>query len=143
MYLPKRYGQSSVSSCPFCGGQAFAKNEQGVPCCTKHKHLKMPDVKCICGRWLDQRESKFGVFYTCMECGTVSFSKMMSVNADKIREALGGAGNAPDKREAWEGGAQRKTGQGSSYMQSGGLRDRIRQKIARGEPLTPDELDFL
>jgi hypothetical protein len=131
MHLPKRYGQSSISSCPFCGGQAFAKNDQGVPCCTKHKALKMPDVKCICGRWLDQRESKFGVFYTCMECGTVSFSKMMSVNADRIREALG--------RPA----AAKPASQGGAFMQSGTLRDRIKAKVARGEPLTPDELDFL
>ena len=133
MYIPKRYGQSSVAPCPFCGGQAFAKNDQGVPCCTKHKQLKLPDLKCICGKWLDQRESKFGVFYTCMGCGPVSFSKMMLVNGDAIRAALGGNGTKSEKPAS----------QGGSYMQGGTLRDRIKQKIARGEPLTPDELDFL
>jgi hypothetical protein len=133
MHLPKRYGQSSVAQCPFCGGQAYAKNEQNVPCCTKHKHLKLPDLKCICGGWLDQRESKFGVFFTCMKCGPISFSKMMDTNGDKIRAVLGEK-TAPVSKPASQGGA---------YMQGGTLRDRIKAKIARGEPLTPDELDFL
>ena len=135
MYLPKRYGQSSIAPCPFCGGQAFAKNDQGIPCCTKHKHLKMPDVKCICGGWLDQRESKFGAFYTCMKCGPVSFSKMMLVNGDAIRAVLGGTGQKTN--------TDKPASQGGSFMQGGTLRDRIKAKIARGEPLTPDELDFL
>jgi len=140
MYIPKRYGQSSIAQCPFCGGNAYAKNNQNVPCCTKHKHLKMPDLKCICGSWLDQRESKFGVFYTCMKCGPVSFSKMMATNADVIRKIIEQEG----KKE--QQGAQRTArpaSQGGSYMQSGTLHDRIRQKIARGEPLTPEELDLL
>lgn len=128
MHLPKRYGQSSVSQCPFCGGQAFAKNDQGIPCCTKHKTLKMPDVKCICGGWLDQRESKFGVFYTCMKCGPISFSKMIGTNGDRIRDVL-------TKSEAPKPHV--------NYMQSGTLRERIKQKIARGEPLTPEELECL
>lgn len=137
MHLPKRYGQSSVAACPFCGGQSYAKNKQNVPTCTKHKDLALPDLKCVCGKWLDQRESKFGVFYTCMSCGPVSFSKMMETNGDKIREALAKGGRASDT------GATKPASQGGSYMQGGTLRDRIKQKIARGEPLTPDELDFL
>jgi hypothetical protein len=131
MHLPKRYGQSSVAQCPFCGGQSFAKNEQGVPCCTKHKHLKLPDLKCICGGWLDQRESKFGVFYACMKCGPISFSKMMLSNGDAIMKML--SAKEP----------QKPASQGGQYMAGGTMKDRIRQKIARGEPLTPDELDFL
>lgn len=132
MRLPKTYGQSSVAQCPFCGGAAYAKNSQNVPCCTKHKDLKLPDLKCICGGWLDQRESKFGVFFTCMKCGPVSFNKMMDTNGDKIRAVLGARAPAP-----------RPASQGGAYMAGGTLRDRVRQKVARGEPLTPDELEYL
>jgi hypothetical protein len=148
MHLPKRYGQSSIAQCPFCGGQAFAKNDQGVPCCTKHKHLTLPDLKCICGKWLDQHESKFGVFYSCMSCGAVSFAKMLDTNGDAIRKVL----NATDARRTApasqgaagpSGAARGNASDRGAYMQSGTLRDRIQQKIARGEPLTPDELDFL
>ena len=135
MRLPKRYGQSSVAQCPFCGGASYAKNKQNVPTCTKHKDLTLPDLKCICGKWLDQRESKFGVFYTCMSCGPVSFSKMMDVNGDAIRRVLGGAPSPMN--------SVKPASQGGSYMRGGTLRDRIKAKIARGEPLTPDELDFL
>jgi hypothetical protein len=135
MHLPKRYGQSAIAQCPFCGGQAFAKNNQAVPCCTKHKHLQLPDLKCICGGWLDQRESKFGVFFTCMKCGPVSFSKMLSTNGDRIRAVL-----EPKKPEA-------KPTQ--SFAPSSGARkamtvqERVREKLRKGEPLTPDELEFL
>ena len=136
MRLPKTYGMSSVAPCPFCGGQAFAKNDQGVPCCTKHKHLKMPDLKCVCGSWLDQRESKFGVFFTCMKCGAVSFSKMISVNADRIRAALAGT-------EKVQAEKNKPASSGGSYMTGGTFKDKVRQKLARGEPLTPDELEYL
>lgn len=136
MRLPKTYGMSSVAGCPFCGGQSFSKNDQGVPCCTKHKHLKLPDLKCICGGWLDQRESKFGVFYTCMKCGPISFTKMMLANGDKIREVLGGA----EKKAAV---AARPASVGGAYMVGGTFKDKVRQKMLRGEPLTPDELEYL
>ena len=135
MYIPKRYGQSSVAQCPFCGGNAFAKNAQGVPCCTKHKEKKLPDLKCACGAWLDQRESKFGVFYTCMRCGAVSFSKMMSVNADRILEALSPRREPPKPSQVLAASP--------SQVRMQSLHDRIREKIRRGEPLTPDELELL
>jgi hypothetical protein len=135
MHLPKRYGQSSISVCPFCGGQAFSKNEQNVPCCTKHKHLKLPDLKCVCGDWLDQRESKFGVFFTCMKCGAVSFSKMLSVNADRIRDSL-----LPKKPETKP---QQTFAPSAGQQRAMNLRERIQDKIRRGEPLSPDELDFM
>jgi len=136
MYIPKRYGQSSVSTCPFCGMQAYSKNKQNVPCCTKHKELALPDLKCICGGWLDQRESKFGVFFTCMKCGPVSFTKMLVVNGDAIRAIAIRAMKAGMD-------AAKPASQGGQFMQGGTIRDRVRQKLARGEPLTPDELDFL
>lgn len=131
MRLPKRYGQSSVDTCPFCGAQAYSKNRQGVPVCKNHAQTDLPDLKCICGGWLDQRESKFGVFYTCMRCGPVSFRKMMEVNGDKIRAAV----------------RPKETPRQEAYMKTPtkgqSIQDRIREKLRKGEPLTPDELEFL
>ena len=81
--------------------------------------------------------AKFGVFFTCMKCGPVSFSKMMTMNDERIREVLAKAGSSGGSR------SEKPASQGGSFMQGGTMRDKIKAKIARGEPLTPDELDFL
>lgn len=130
MRLPKRYGQSSVDTCPFCATQAYSKNRQGVPVCRNHVGTDLPDLKCICGGWLDQRESKFGVFYTCMRCGPVSFRKMMEVNGDRIRAAV-------QKKVPVAEHKQHMATRGQT------LQERVREKLRRGEPLTPEELEFL
>jgi len=132
--MPARYGQSSAATCPFCGMQAYTKNKQDVPCCAKHKELVVPDLKCICGGWLDQRESKFGVFYACMKCGPVSFSKMMLVNGDAIHAVA---------MKAMTAGKEMIKPAAQAPPAGGTVQDRVRAKMARGEPLTPDELDFL
>ncbi len=138
MRLPKHYGESSVARCPFCGEAAYAKNCQGVPVCRAHVGAQLPDLKCVCGGWLDQRESKFGTFYTCMRCGPVSFSRMMETNGDKIREA------ARKGAQPAQAGAPQPASQPRGAQSRGGtLRERIKEKLARGEALTPDELDFL
>jgi hypothetical protein len=68
-----------------------------------------------------------------MSCGAVSFSKMLETNGDAIRKVL----------STIDAKAATPASQGGAYMAGGTLRDRIHQKIARGEPLTPDELDFI
>lgn len=80
MYIPKRYGQSKVSKCPFCGRDAFSQNSQKIPVCKEHKDNMLKDMKCACGSWLDMREGKFGVFYTCINCGPVNMNKALEVN---------------------------------------------------------------
>ncbi len=80
MYIPKRYGQSKVNKCPFCGRDAFSQNSQKIPVCKDHKDTMMKDMKCACGSWLDMREGKFGVFYTCLNCGPVNMNKALEVN---------------------------------------------------------------
>jgi hypothetical protein len=80
MYIPKRYGESRVSACPFCGASAYAKNKQGIPVCADHKNETMQDMKCACGKWLDMREGKFGPFFVCEKCGIVSMQKAREIN---------------------------------------------------------------
>lgn len=129
MRIPKVYGQSSMSLCPFCASQASTKNAQGVPVCRHHVDRSMPDLKCMCSGWLDQRESKFGVFYTCMRCGPVSFSRMMEINGDRIRT------HGQPKPE--------KVSSMSTPPRHVLMRQRVQDKLKSGEPLTPDELEFL
>lgn len=78
----KVYGESKTAGCPFCGGQAFSKNDQGIPVCKNHVNSEFPDMKCKCGDYLDMRFSKFGPFFTCMSCGTMSFDKAISMNRE-------------------------------------------------------------
>jgi len=80
MRLPKRYGQSKLEKCPFCGKTATAENDQGVSTCLEHKQEKLPDMKCACGDYLDIRKGKFGAFFTCMQCGAISMKKALEMN---------------------------------------------------------------
>ncbi len=75
----KVYGQSQEILCPFCGNQATARNGQGLPTCPHHTGKEI-NLKCACGGWLDIRESKFGTFFTCMDCGPVSWKKAWEIN---------------------------------------------------------------
>ena len=62
MYIPKRYGESRTENCPFCDSRATTTNDQNVPVCMKHKNKLLDDLKCVCGRWLDLKDGKFGCF---------------------------------------------------------------------------------
>ena len=82
MYIPKRYGQSKVDSCPFCGKIATVKNDQDVPVCHNHKNTPLPDLKCSCNSYLDLRKGKFGAYFHCMNCGNVNMKKALALNPD-------------------------------------------------------------
>lgn len=86
MFGGKRYGESRVAACPFCGAHAYAKNEQGIPVCADHKDSSLADMKCSCGSWLDLREGKWGPFFLCEKCGPVNLNKALEMNADRPRE---------------------------------------------------------
>jgi hypothetical protein len=86
MRYRKVYGQSKIDACPFCGKQAVTENPEGVPVCIAHKAKRMPAMKCICGEWLDIKKGKFGVYFTCMRCGNISYSKAMEANPDFGKE---------------------------------------------------------
>ena len=81
MRRPKRYGESMVDNCPFCGKIAIVKNKQGVPTCSAHKNEKLKEMKCICGSWLEFRKGKFGPYFFCIKCGNISFRKAIEANA--------------------------------------------------------------
>lgn len=90
MYIPKRYGESRIETCPFCGRQAIIKNEQGVPVCTTHKSKKLQEMKCSCGAYLLMQEGKFGIFFNCMKCGNMNMKKVLELNSHLITKAMEG-----------------------------------------------------
>jgi len=81
MYIPKRYGESKINKCPFCGKDAYYKNKQDVPVCKDHKDQQINEMKCACGSWLDMKQGKYGVFYVCMHCGPVNMKKALDMNS--------------------------------------------------------------
>ena len=79
MYIPKRYGESKTVTCPFCSKQALTKNKQKIPVCQTHVNDIIPEIKCVCGSYLELKEGKFGPFFTCINCGAVNFKKGMEM----------------------------------------------------------------
>jgi predicted RNA-binding Zn-ribbon protein involved in translation (DUF1610 family) len=86
MHIPKRYGESKVEGCPFCGKQAIIKNSQGVPVCMIHKAQRLPEMKCSCGGNLLLQEGKFGVFFNCPNCGNINMKRVIEMNSNNINE---------------------------------------------------------
>tara|TARA_Y100000310_G_scaffold259945_1_gene268790 strand:+ start:297 stop:668 length:372 start_codon:yes stop_codon:yes gene_type:complete len=80
MRIPKKYGQSKVNHCPFCGKLSITQSKQGIPVCTNHKEATLNDCKCMCGDYLDLRQGKFGPYFTCMNCGNLNFNKGLELN---------------------------------------------------------------
>ena len=80
MYIPKRYGQSKIDKCPFCNQQATTKNKQDIPVCPRHKDSVMNELKCVCGSWLEMRNGKYGVYYSCLKCGNINMKKALEIN---------------------------------------------------------------
>lgn len=81
MFIPKRYGQSKINKCPFCDKDAFFQNSQKIPTCKEHKNKTLNNLKCVCGSWLDIREGKYGVFFTCINCGALNLKKVMEIRS--------------------------------------------------------------
>ncbi len=93
MYIPKRYGESHMDMCPFCGRQAINKNSQGIPVCKDHKESNIPEMKCMCGAYLMMQKGKFGVFFNCLKCGNMNLKKVLEMNpsimkAEKAKEKV-------------------------------------------------------
>ncbi len=80
MFFRKRYGESRVDSCPFCGKQGVAKNAQGVPVCLAHKGELLSELKCACGSYVDIRSGKWGAYASCIRCGNVNLRKILELN---------------------------------------------------------------
>ncbi|MGV8141465.1 MAG: hypothetical protein ACP5NW_03425 [Candidatus Woesearchaeota archaeon] len=93
MRIPKRYGESRIENCPFCGRQAIINNPQGVPVCVDHKDKSLPEMKCTCGEYLLIQKGKFGVFFNCMRCGNINLNRVLEMNpnimkAEKVKEKV-------------------------------------------------------
>lgn len=91
MYFRKRYGESRVESCPFCGKQGVAKNVQGVPVCLAHKKGVLSELKCACGSYVDIKSGKWGAYANCIRCGNVNLRKVLELNPllkaqEKVKE---------------------------------------------------------
>ena len=80
MHIPKRYGQSKIEKCPFCGRQALIKNKQDVPVCQDHKNYSLDELKCMCGKSLEMRSGKWGIFFSCLNCGNLNLRKALEIN---------------------------------------------------------------
>ena len=102
MRIPKRYGESRVDNCPFCGKTGVTKNKQGVPVCSNHKDDELKDLKCLCGGWLDIFEGKYGPYFRCINCGNINFKKGIEINPQvkvKVSSEKGDENKAAQKKE--------------------------------------------
>jgi hypothetical protein len=89
MYIPKKYGQSRIDCCPFCGKQATSHNKQGIPVCTTHKNEELSEVKCMCGEWLTLKTGKWGPYFQCIRCGNINFKRALEMSPkDKKQESV-------------------------------------------------------
>ncbi|MBD3313096.1 hypothetical protein GF345_01505 [Candidatus Woesearchaeota archaeon] len=84
MRIPKKYGQSKINKCPFCGVQATFQNPQGLPVCRKHKEFSLDDLRCVCGESLEPCSGKFGPYFRCENCGNINFRKGLEFNEGRI-----------------------------------------------------------
>ena len=87
VYIPKRYGQSKTSLCPFCARTATRKNSKGIDVCAHHVKQVLEETRCICGSWLEQRTGKFGPYFNCIKCGNINFKRAMEMGAARASEA--------------------------------------------------------
>ncbi len=86
MRIPKHYGESRNSTCPFCTRIATQKNEQGVEVCYQHTKERLEEIKCICGSWLEQLSGKFGPYFNCLKCGNINFKKGLEMKQARGNE---------------------------------------------------------
>ena len=81
MFNKKVYGQSQTNSCAFCSKIATTKNSQELPACVEHIKNIQESKKCVCGEFLDIKQSKWGAFYLCKNCGPISPKKANDMEA--------------------------------------------------------------
>jgi hypothetical protein len=75
MFRKKIYGQSKEEACIFCGKTAICKNSQGLSTCCIHSKNILEGKKCACGEVMQVKESKWGAFFLCKNCGPISLKK--------------------------------------------------------------------
>ena len=80
MYNNKSIDGRKVERCPFCNEIATVYNSQKLPVCKNHKNAVMNNMKCICGKLLELRTGKFGIYFNCITCGNFNLGKVLEVN---------------------------------------------------------------
>jgi hypothetical protein len=130
MRIPKKYGESKIDKCPFCNNIAVTESLEGVPVCTKHKEGKLPDLKCVCGEYVDLRKGNFGPYFSCLRCGNVNFKRILDVNPS-FDEKIG--------KESNECKSVQKTECGTVKQKTDSNNSEEKREIT----VTSDELDFL
>ncbi len=89
MYIPKRYGEQKKETCPFCGKDARSFNRQQIAVCKDHTEELLQEMKCVCGRFLERKSGKYGVFFICSSCGTMNLRKVLELNT--VAKTKGGS----------------------------------------------------
>ena len=83
----KSYGNYKTNYCPFCDRIATHKNNLGLETCQVHLKDSLPEIKCLCGSWLEQKSGKFGHYFNCQNCGNINLRKGLEfkeVTSEKI-----------------------------------------------------------
>lgn len=87
MYIPKKYGASKKTNCPFCDRLATTHNEQKVPVCRLHTTKELEEIKCICGSYLALEIGAYGPYFSCINCGNINFKKGMKMRVPQAKMA--------------------------------------------------------
>lgn len=78
--MRKYFGGGKTDICPFCGKACEAKNKDGLQVCKKHRESRHPELKCMCGEYVDVVAGKYGNYCTCLRCGNINLQKILEVN---------------------------------------------------------------
>lgn len=116
MYIPKKYGESKVDKCPFCGKQGILENKQGVSVCQQHRSAVLNDMKCACGETLDLMHGKFGAFFKCDNCGTMNMRKVLEMNEVKDVSGMKGIDTLREKEKIISDAINKKMKENSEYI---------------------------
>jgi len=66
-----------MERCIVCDKQATRYNSQQLPVCRIHEKHEALNLNCpLCKGPLDAKKGKYGTFFTCFKCGTVSRTKL-------------------------------------------------------------------
>lgn len=86
MFIPKKYGASKRTNCPFCDKPATTHNAQEVPVCRSHKERELEDIKCACGAYLALEIGTYGPYFSCVNCGNLSFRKGLEMRRPTVKK---------------------------------------------------------
>ncbi|HLC81766.1 MAG TPA: hypothetical protein VJH68_03845 [Candidatus Nanoarchaeia archaeon] len=84
----KKYGSYKTPACAFCQRMATHKTNFGLETCQQHSKNSLPEIKCICGSWLEQKSGRFGPYFNCPKCGNVNFKKGLELKELTAKKAI-------------------------------------------------------